>query len=66
MSIDPMEFGRVLQRLDAQDIQTKEMREDIRMLLELANRGKGSIAMLVSIGMVVSTVIGWFSGKWFK
>lgn len=66
MAIDPIEFGKVLQRLSEQDRQIAEMRNDIRALLELANRGKGSIAMLICLGGIVSTIIGWFIGRWIK
>lgn len=74
--IDPIEFGRVLARLDQQDQQSAEMREemrrnqedsrreiaqlrtDIQALLELANRGKGALFTLTSIGAAVGAILG--------
>lgn len=61
--VSAMEFGKVLERLNQQDRQIAEMRSDIRDLLALANRGKGSIAMMISLGAVISTIIGWFIGR---
>ncbi|MCG5072297.1 hypothetical protein [Paraburkholderia tagetis] len=74
--IDPIEFGRVLARLDEQDRQSADMREemrrnqkqandeiaklrtDIQALLALANRGKGALFTLTSIGAAVGAVLG--------
>jgi hypothetical protein len=65
MSIDPIEFGRVLARLDQQDQQSAEMREELRQmreeirgLLALANRGKGALFTLTSMGAAVGAVLG--------
>ena len=59
MSIDPIEFGKVLARLQAQDQQIAEMREDIKHLVNMANQGKGGLLMLTTIGTIVGSVIGW-------
>lgn len=59
MSIDPIEFGRVLSRLDAQDRQIAEMREDIKHLVNMANQGKGGLLMLTTIGTIVGSIVGW-------
>ncbi|MFM0357955.1 hypothetical protein PQR12_31070 [Paraburkholderia nemoris] len=55
--IDPIEFGRVLARLDDQDRQIAEMRKDIKSLLAMANKGKGSLLTLTSIGAIVGAVL---------
>jgi len=52
VTIDPIEFGRVLARLDDQDRQIEEMRRDIKLLLDLANRGKGFLFLLTSLGAI--------------
>lgn len=78
--IDPIEFGRVLARLDAQDIELRDVKNALRdannniaTLLALANRGKGSLMMLCLFGSiigwvagssVVSSVVGWVAGHW--
>jgi type II secretory pathway component PulJ len=63
--IDPIEFGRVLARLDQQDQQSAEMRQEIaqmrteiQALLALANRGKGALFTLTSIGAAIGAVLG--------
>lgn len=56
--IDPIEFGRVLARLDEQDKTIDEMRQDIKSLLAMANRGKGALFILMSVSSIVGAVIG--------
>ncbi|HDR9497026.1 hypothetical protein [Burkholderia sp. BCC0405] len=72
MSIDPIEFGRVLARLDQQDQQSTEMRSEIasmraeiQALLALANRGKGALFTLTSIGAAVGAVLGALGHHFF-
>ncbi|CAB3731231.1 hypothetical protein [Paraburkholderia rhynchosiae] len=62
--IDPIEFGKVLARLEDQDRQiaeirteNREMRDDIKRLLAMANQGKGGLFTLTSIGAVVGAVV---------
>lgn len=63
--IDPIEFGRVLARLEDQDRQIAEMRGDIKSLLEMANRGKGALFLLMSVSSVVGAVFGAFAHHFF-
>lgn len=65
MPVDPVEFGRVLGRLDAQDREIKGLRQDVTQLLELANRGKGSLSMLLCLGSVIGAVMGYFADRLF-
>lgn len=58
LHFDPSEFGEMKARLDYQDREIKEMRQDIRRLLALANQGKGGIVTLVSAGTLVGAIIG--------
>lgn len=64
--ISMREWGSVLERLRAQDVvlikqnaEIESMRNDIRELLEMANRGKGGLMMLMSIGSIAGAVVGW-------
>jgi hypothetical protein len=67
MPIDPMEFGRVLERLDQQDEQIEEMRKDIRALLDMANQGKGALFVFMGIASVIGAIIGYVvSGRILK
>lgn len=56
---DPVQWGRVLARLDAQDSEIRNLRDDVKALLELAHEGKGGILMLMSVGTGVGAVLGW-------
>ncbi|MGN6085774.1 MAG: hypothetical protein ACTHN9_20235 [Trinickia sp.] len=56
--IDPIEFGRVLARLDEQDTQIAALRTDVQALLALANRGKGALFTLTSLGAAIGAVLG--------
>lgn len=63
-TIDPIEFGKVLARLDEQDkamsdmrTENKEMRDDIKRLLAMANQGKGGLWAFTSISAVVGALI---------
>ena len=56
---DPMEFGRVLERLSRQDEEIRALREDVKNLLTLANQGKGSLLTLTTCGALVGSVLTW-------
>ncbi|MCL6468393.1 MAG: hypothetical protein I4O48_08745 [Ralstonia sp.] len=63
-TIDPVEFGRVLARLDEQDnamrdmrTENKEMRDDIKRLLAMANQGKGGLWAFTSISAVIGALL---------
>lgn len=64
MSVDPVEFGRVLARLDEQDKAMAEMRSDLKNLLAMANQGKGSLWVLTSLGAMVGAVLTAISQHW--
>lgn len=65
MPVDPVDFGRVLARLDGQDDQIAEMRIDIKNLLAMANQGKGSLWVLTSVGAGVGAVLTWVAQHFF-
>lgn len=73
MSIDPIEFGRVLARLDAQDKQIADIKEaakdtqnNVAHLVNLANQGKGGLMMLSTIAGIVGSIIGWMVSHLFR
>lgn len=71
--IDPQEFGALKARLDALEReqaqirdQVSDMGKDIKSLLALANQGKGSLWMFLTLAGVVGaifskviTAVGW-------
>lgn len=54
MDIDPIKLGVMWQKVEAMDDEVKELRRDVKQLLELANKSKGGFWM----GMVIASVIG--------
>ena len=64
--IDPVLFGRVLSRLDDQDRQIHELRQDVKELVKMAEQGKGSLLMLCTVGGVVSSILTWLVSHFWK
>jgi len=54
--IDPREFGRLEAQVQALQTEVHAMREDIKQLLEMANKSKGGMF----VGMAIASVVGGF------
>jgi hypothetical protein len=54
--IDPREFGKLEAQVEALQTEVSAMREDIKALLEMANKSKGGMF----VGMAIASVIGGF------
>jgi hypothetical protein len=54
--IDPREFGKLEAQVEALQHEVHAMRDDIKALLEMANRSKGGFF----VGMAIASVIGGF------
>jgi DNA anti-recombination protein RmuC len=54
MSIDPREFGKLEAQVEALQGEVQAMRNDIKTLLELANKSKGGFW----VGMAIASLIG--------
>jgi hypothetical protein len=52
--IDPREFGKLEAQVEALQIEVHAMREDIKALLEMANKSKGGMF----VGMAIASFIG--------
>jgi hypothetical protein len=63
---DPMEFGKVIQRLNYQDEEIRALRDDVKHLVSLANQGKGSLMALTTVGALVGSVITWLATHLWK
>lgn len=59
MDIDPIKFGVTWQKVEAMENEVAELRKDVKQLLELANKSKGSLWALMSITATVSTFVGF-------
>jgi hypothetical protein len=54
--IDPREFGKLEAQVEALQTEVHAMREDIKALLEMANRSKGGFF----VGMAIASIVGGF------
>jgi len=54
--IDPREFGKLEAQVEALQSEVSAMRQDIKTLLEMANKSKGGFF----VGMAIASIIGGF------
>ena len=52
--IDPREFGKLEAQVEALQIEVHALRQDIKLLLEMANKSKGGMF----VGMAIASFIG--------
>jgi hypothetical protein len=61
--IDPREFGKLEAQVQALQIEVHAMREDIKQLLEMANKSKGGMFVGMAIASVVGGIISFIATK---
>ena len=61
--IDPREFGRLEAQVQALQTEVHAMREDIKTLLEMANKSKGGMFVGMAIASVVGGIISFIATK---
>lgn len=54
--IDPREFGKLEAQVEALQSEVHALRQDIKTLLEMANKSKGGFF----VGMAIASVVGGF------
>jgi hypothetical protein len=54
--IDPREFGKLEAQVEALQAEVHALRQDIKTLLEMANKSKGGFF----VGMAIASIIGGF------
>ena len=64
--IDPREFGKLEAQVEALQAEVHAMREDIKALLEMANRSKGGFFVGMAIASVIGGVISFVATKVMK
>jgi hypothetical protein len=64
--IDPREFGKLEAQVQALQIEVHAMREDIKALLEMANKSKGGFFVGMAIASVIGGVISFVATKVIK
>ena len=61
--IDPVKYGVLWQKVQDMDRKVDRLENDIRQLLELANRSKGGLWLGMAVASAVSGLVGFFVSK---
>jgi len=61
--IDPREFGKLEAQVEALQSEVHAMREDIKALLEMANKSKGGMFVGMAIASILGGVVSFIATK---
>ena len=61
--IDPREFGKLEAQVEALQVEVQLLRQDIKTLLEMANKSKGGFFVGMAIASVVGGIISFIATK---
>jgi hypothetical protein len=61
--IDPREFGRLEAEVDSLKKEVGLLREDIKSLLELANKSKGGFWVGMGVASIIGGIMSWLIEK---
>ena len=64
--IDPREFGKLEAQVEALQAEVHALRQDIKVLLEMANKSKGGFFVGMAIASVVGGMISFIATKVIK
>jgi hypothetical protein len=64
--IDPREFGKLEAQVEALQHEVHAMRDDIKVLLEMANKSKGGFFVGMAISSIVGGIISFVATKVMK
>ena len=64
MDIDPVKLGVMWQKLESMDDEVKELKKDVKSLLELANKSRGGFWMGMTIASGVGGLITYITSHW--
>ena len=57
--IDPVKIGVMWQKMETMEKEVSELRDDVKALLELANKSKGGLWAGMAIVSAISSLIGF-------
>ena len=63
--IDPVEYGKLISKVDGLEKKVDSMEADIKTLLELANKSKGGFWMGMAIASGIGGVVTYITGLFF-
>ena len=64
--IDPREFGKLEAQVEALQAEVHALRQDIKTLLEMANKSKGGFFVGMAIASIIGGVISFIATKVLK
>jgi len=64
--IDARDFGRIEAQVEALQVEVHQLANDVKSLLELANKSKGGFWMGMVIASALSGVVSFFAARWLK
>ncbi|CAB4136717.1 hypothetical protein UFOVP307_9 [uncultured Caudovirales phage] len=64
--IDPREFGKLEAQVEALQAEVHALRQDIKTLLEMANKSKGGFFVGMAIASVVGGIISFVATRIIK
>lgn len=60
-TIDPIEYGKLIAKVEILTTKVESMDQDIKTLLELANKSKGGFWMGMTIASGVGAFVAWLA-----
>lgn len=63
--IDPREFGKLEAQVEALNVEVHALRNDVKALLELANKSKGGFWMGMTIASTVGGILTFVADRLF-
>ena len=64
--LNPVEYGKLLAKVEGLESKVNSMDADIKTLLALANQSKGGFWMGMTIASIVGGILAWFAQHWIK
>ena len=64
--LNPVEYGKLLAKVEGLESKVNSMDADIKTLLALANQSKGGFWMGMTIASIVGGILAWFAQHWMK
>ena len=65
-NLNPIEYGKLLAKVEGLEAKVNSMDADIKTLLALANQSKVGFWMGMTIASIVGGILAWFAQHWIK
>lgn len=59
--IDPVKFGLLIGQVKTLEVQVDDLQKDVKQLLELANKSKGSLWAGMTIASMFGGIVSWIA-----